>query len=225
MTTRSRIARACAGMSVGALAIISLTACGASAGADADDPPGILASTLPAPSQNASASRSAALPMTRSEPVRLRIPRIDVESSLMRLGLQSDGSLVVPPSGFPAGWFTGAPTAGELGPAIIVGHVHWDGAPGVFWDLHRLSRGDEILVTERTRARLSSRSSSSSTSRKRTSRPAGSTGTSTTPGYGSSPAEASTSGVVRTKTTSSSSPTSAGRAADDAHTSVCCPAD
>lgn len=67
----------------------------------------------------------------------------------MRLGLQGDGTLAVPPSGFPAGWYTGAPTAGELGPAIIVGHVHWDGAPGVFWDLHRLSRDDEILVTRK----------------------------------------------------------------------------
>lgn len=65
----------------------------------------------------------------------------------MRLGLQSNGTLEVPPSGFPAGWYVGAPTAGEIGPAIIVGHVHWNGAPGVFWDLHRLSRGDEILVS------------------------------------------------------------------------------
>lgn len=40
----------------------------------------------------------------------------------------------------------GAPTPGELGPAIIVGHVDWDG-PGVFFDLHRVAVGDEIVVT------------------------------------------------------------------------------
>jgi sortase (surface protein transpeptidase) len=90
--------------------------------------------------------------MRKSQPVRLRIPGIDLDSSLMSLGLQADGTLAVPPGGFPAGWFTGAPTPGEQGPAIIVGHVHWGGAPGVFWDLHRLSRGDEVLVTRKDRS-------------------------------------------------------------------------
>jgi ribosomal protein L7/L12 len=45
--------------------------------------------------------------MARSTPVRVRIPVIGVDTSLMRLGLRSDGSLQVPPRGFPAGWYTG----------------------------------------------------------------------------------------------------------------------
>ena len=87
-----------------------------------------------------------AAPLARSTPVRLRIAAIGVDSRLMDLGLRADGSLEVPPSGFPAGWYTGAPTPGELGPAIIVGHIDWNG-PGVFYDLHKLKPGDQVTVT------------------------------------------------------------------------------
>jgi sortase (surface protein transpeptidase) len=83
--------------------------------------------------------------MPRSVPTRLRIPAIGVDSSLMALGLKSDGTLETPPGAFPAGWFTEAPTPGELGPAIIVGHVRYN-TPGVFARLTELRRADEIDV-------------------------------------------------------------------------------
>jgi hypothetical protein len=84
--------------------------------------------------------------MVESTPVRIRIPGIDVDSDLMTLGLQGDGSLEVPPEGFPAGWYTGGPTPGELGPAIIAGHVDWAGSPGVFFSLRELAPREEIVV-------------------------------------------------------------------------------
>jgi sortase (surface protein transpeptidase) len=77
--------------------------------------------------------------------VRLRIPAIGVDSKLMDLGLKSDGTLETPPGPFPAGWFTGSPTPGELGPAIIVGHVRFV-TPGVFARLSQMRPGDEIIV-------------------------------------------------------------------------------
>jgi hypothetical protein len=79
-------------------------------------------------------------------PVRLRIAAIGVNSTLMSLGLRADGTMEVPPGGFPAGWYTGAPTPGELGPAVIAGHVDMKG-PGVFYKLGRLRPGDRIAVT------------------------------------------------------------------------------
>jgi len=87
--------------------------------------------------------------MPASVPVRLLIPAIGVDSTLMDLGLQADQSLEVPPQGFPAGWYTDAPTPGELGPAIIAGHVDWGGQPGVFFDLRDLTSGDEVTITRR----------------------------------------------------------------------------
>jgi sortase (surface protein transpeptidase) len=89
-----------------------------------------------------------ATPMAESAPTRLRIPSIEVDSDLMALGLKGDGTLETPPGPFPAGWFTGAPTPGELGPAIIVGHVRYE-TPGVFARLTDLRRGDEIDVNRK----------------------------------------------------------------------------
>jgi sortase (surface protein transpeptidase) len=91
-------------------------------------------------------------PMRKSTPVRITIPAIGVDSGLIRLGLKRDGTLQVPPNGFPAGWFTGAPTPGERGPAVIAGHVRWSGRAGVFARLARLKPGDTIVVTRQDRS-------------------------------------------------------------------------
>jgi hypothetical protein len=106
----------------------------------------------PVPSSSATAAPSvqaqaqAPMVMAASRPVRVLIPAIGVDSDLMDLGLQDDGTLEVPPEGFPAGWFTGAPTPGERGPAVIAGHVDWGGSPGVFAQLRDVVVGDEITV-------------------------------------------------------------------------------
>lgn len=90
--------------------------------------------------------QAAALQMARSVPLSISLPSLGVTSDLMELGLAADGSLEVPPSAYPAGWYTGAPTPGELGPAILAGHVSYAKVQGVFYDLHRLVPGDEIWV-------------------------------------------------------------------------------
>jgi sortase (surface protein transpeptidase) len=67
----------------------------------------------------------------------------------MKLGLRDNGSLEVPPDGpgAPAGWYSGSPSPGETGPAVLLGHVNaTDGGPGVFADLRRLKPGAEIRV-------------------------------------------------------------------------------
>lgn len=92
-----------------------------------------------------------AVVLPKSAPVRVRIPAVGldsgVDSGLLDLGLQADGSLEVPPDGASAGWYTGAPTPGELGPAIIAAHVDWEGEPGVFYDLRSVQPGNEVEVT------------------------------------------------------------------------------
>ena len=85
--------------------------------------------------------------LTKSIPTRIEVPSIGVDSSLMGLGLDAQGAMQVPAEGFPAGWYTGAPTPGETGPAVIAGHVDWAGVPGVFFELANLVPGAEISVT------------------------------------------------------------------------------
>ncbi|WP_433795208.1 class F sortase [Actinoplanes sp. CA-252034] len=87
--------------------------------------------------------------LKRAAPVRLRIPAIGVDTAIMELGLQRDGSLEVPPlrGDAPAGWYRDSPTPGETGASVLAGHVDTarDG-PAVFFRLRELKTGDEIVV-------------------------------------------------------------------------------
>jgi sortase (surface protein transpeptidase) len=64
---------------------------------------------------------------------------------LVDLGLK-DGAMEVPKNPAEAGWFTRGPTPGALGPAVIAGHVTWDG-PAVFRRLGTMRRGNQVTVT------------------------------------------------------------------------------
>ena len=102
----------------------------------------------PSPSPSASKVKSAR-PLGRSEPVALRIPAIEVDTPVMRLGLARDGSVQVPPltADDRAGWYRHSPTPGQVGPSVILGHVTVGSyGDGVFRDLGRLRRGDGIVV-------------------------------------------------------------------------------
>ncbi|PSM38893.1 class F sortase [Streptomyces dioscori] len=85
--------------------------------------------------------------LARSVPVGLRIPAIEVDTPVMRLGLAPDGSVEVPPveADDRAGWYRHSPTPGQVGPSVILGHVTVGSyGEGVFRDLKRLRRGDRI---------------------------------------------------------------------------------
>jgi sortase family protein len=86
-----------------------------------------------------------------SPPVRLEIPAIGVAAALVRLGLNPDGTMQVPGDYQLAGWFTGGPQPGQLGPAVIAGHVDSRTGPAVFHRLRDLRPGDEIRVVRADR--------------------------------------------------------------------------
>ena len=87
------------------------------------------------------------LALPESPPVAVSIPRIGVRSRLVDLGLEKNGAMETPPPAV-AGWFTQGPTPGSLGPAVIAGHVTWNG-PAVFYRLGTLRPGDRVSVTRR----------------------------------------------------------------------------
>jgi hypothetical protein len=104
---------------------------------------GTASASTPAP-----AARGPLLP--KSNPTGLSIPAIGVTSSLIHLGLNKDHTVQVPPlsKDSKAGWYTGSPTPGELGPSLLLGHV--DSAeygPGVFFKLGALHQGETVDVT------------------------------------------------------------------------------
>ena len=86
------------------------------------------------------------LVLPESDPVAVSIPSLSVRSTLVDLGLDSDGAMEVPQNPARAGWFSGGPAPGALGPAVIAGHVTWNGAPAVFHRLSSMRRGDQVAV-------------------------------------------------------------------------------
>ncbi len=79
-------------------------------------------------------------------PVRVRIPSIGVDSPLVQLGIDDEGVLVPPADFTRAGWFSGGPVPGDVGPSVIAGHVDSYAGPAVFFRLRDLVAGDEVLV-------------------------------------------------------------------------------
>ncbi len=87
-------------------------------------------------------------PFTRSAPIRLEIPAINLDATFVPpLGLLPDQTISVPDSYSQVGWYNGGATPGENGPAVILGHVDSFDGPAVFFSLGQLTVGDEINVT------------------------------------------------------------------------------
>jgi hypothetical protein len=93
--------------------------------------------------------RITGLVLPESEPVVVSIPRIAVRSTLVDLGLDTHGELQVPQDPARAGWFSRGAAPGALGPAVIAGHVTWNGTPEVFYRLDTLRPGDRVAVARR----------------------------------------------------------------------------
>lgn len=132
------------------LGVLAFATAGCSGAGHASSAPSVThATTTSATTTSAAPTRRPAAVTTATavpRPVRVSIPAIGVNSPLIGLGLQADGSLQVPATGFPAGWFTGGPAPGELGPAVLAGHVDWGGSPGVFYRLRDVVAGNLITV-------------------------------------------------------------------------------
>ncbi|GCD96569.1 class F sortase [Embleya hyalina] len=113
---------------------------------------------VPAAAQPSAGSNTAPSPtptpeggpaMKRSEPVRIKIPRIKVDAPFIGLGLNSSGVLEVPPAGDRnlAGWYEDGVAPGSRGNALVLGHVDTMMGPAVFWGLGSLKAGDIVEIS------------------------------------------------------------------------------
>jgi Sortase domain len=117
-------------------------------------PPAPPAVTLPAaalasPLQSAVKSAPTPVRFPRSEPTEISIPRIRVSAKIVTVGLDATGSIAVPPlkHAHLAGWYRLGPSPGEVGNAVVVGHVdsHVTGR-AVFFELGALRAGDLVQI-------------------------------------------------------------------------------
>ena len=114
------------------------------------DPASVVLSSTPTPStthpSSAPASRRAPTPAW-SVPMRLSVPNIGINIAVGRLGLNKNGQVMVPATAHTVGWYVHGPTPGQIGSAVILGHVDSYLGPGVFFYLRNLIAGDPIKVT------------------------------------------------------------------------------
>lgn len=115
--------------------------------------PSVRPSAIPVPRTSPRSTSGPGVPsstakegMPASRPVALTIAKIGVSSLLTTLDRNADGTLQVPDSFHIAGWYDRSVTPGQVGPAVIVGHVDSVSGPGIFYRLGSLKPGDLVVV-------------------------------------------------------------------------------
>jgi hypothetical protein len=87
--------------------------------------------------------------LDRSAPVEITIDSIHVRAGIDQIGLAEDRTLETQPlsrASF-AAWYRLGPAPGQVGPAVITGHVDTASTVAVFFYLSRLRPGDVVVIT------------------------------------------------------------------------------
>jgi sortase (surface protein transpeptidase) len=86
------------------------------------------------------------VPAELGAPVRVTIPAIGVDASLVPVGIRDDGAMQTPDFGL-AAWYDRGPKPGQPGPAVVLAHVDSKAnGPDVFYRLRELKAGDQVTV-------------------------------------------------------------------------------
>lgn len=111
------------------------------------------ASQQPAPRPIASAANTiftaaASHPLDYSVPVAVTIPAIKVQSKLIEVGKNPDGTIQIPVGADRnyAAWYKYSVTPGQSGTSVIEGHLGTYSDPSVFFNLSELRPGEKIFV-------------------------------------------------------------------------------
>ena len=81
-------------------------------------------------------------------PVRLTIPKINVDTGIQHMGLTVSGNLQAPNNNTDVGWYQYGARPGNQGSAVIDGHLGLGTIKAVFSKLSMLQKGDAIMVVD-----------------------------------------------------------------------------
>ena len=91
---------------------------------------------------------NSASPRSVTTATRVQIAAIGVDSGLEQLALDPHTGVLNPPVAWlSAGWYSGGTVPGDVGPAVIAGHVDSVTKPAIFARLAELGPGSSIVVT------------------------------------------------------------------------------
>ncbi|MGH7202884.1 MAG: class F sortase [Candidatus Levyibacteriota bacterium] len=105
-------------------------------------------------SYNTSTNQDPVAPTTAPQavsgtPVHISIPKINVDTQVESVGMDSKGRMDVPKNADNTAWFSPGFRPGVNGSAVIDGHYDKvTGAPAVFYKLKDLTAGDNIIITD-----------------------------------------------------------------------------
>src|SRR5262249_2391693 len=93
-------------------------------------------------------SASVGKPLAESSPMTIKIPAIGVNAPVTRLGLNSNGTVQVPPLSDHnlAGWYDRSVTPGAKGTSVILGHADDYAGASVFFNIKNLTKGETIDI-------------------------------------------------------------------------------
>ncbi|MCF6524526.1 class F sortase [Streptomyces sp. JJ36] len=141
-----------AALATAALVGSLLTALGGSGGDPPPDfgrPPAATGpAPAPPPSTETGAEAGPAGAQAAPPPVRLRVPEVSLDASVVPVGVADDGTVRVPAEPRQAGWYRFGPAPGaERGSAVLVGHVDSrTGELGALAALYEVRPGDGVRV-------------------------------------------------------------------------------
>jgi hypothetical protein len=130
------VAAAMAGLVAIALLVPAVTGPGA---------PSVVAEPVPDPAASVPGPPPPSVP-SAVRPVALAIPALGVSGPLSELSVADNGELLAPVDPGLAGWYSGGVVPGDVGPAVIGGHVDSRRGPGVFFRLRSVRPGDAVEI-------------------------------------------------------------------------------
>jgi sortase (surface protein transpeptidase) len=82
-------------------------------------------------------------------PVRIKIPSISVDAKVEKVAIAKNGAMAVPKNPLNTGWYQYGVKPGEIGSAVIDGHVDWwSGTKAIFEHLHKVKVDETITVQD-----------------------------------------------------------------------------
>jgi LPXTG-site transpeptidase (sortase) family protein len=79
--------------------------------------------------------------------VQIKAPSIGVDAPIITLGLNAAGIMQDPPDPVSVVWYDFSAQPGYTGNVVLAGHVDYHNyGPAVFWDLRKLTVGDQVQV-------------------------------------------------------------------------------
>jgi len=107
--------------------------------------------TAPPPAVADSAKAADLGPILKeSRPIGIDIPSIGVRTrNFVDLDQDAKGVLEVPTDYSSVGWYKGGTSPGQLGPAILVGHVDSKNGPAIFYKLGALKPGAKVKIARK----------------------------------------------------------------------------